>query len=81
MKIDNRAYKRSLEKRGTYSHSYKKEHPRKNKYYSLMELDATTKGKKPLSKEEIDKRYKNKLYFECGLPSHMASSYRKNRAP
>jgi hypothetical protein len=81
VKIDNRAYERSLEKRGTYSHSYKKEHPKKNKYHSPMELDATTKGKKPLSKEEMDKRRKNKLCFECGLPGHMASSHRKNGAP
>jgi len=40
-----------------------------------MELDATNKGKKQLSKEEMDKRRKNKLCFECGLPGHMASSH------
>ena len=78
VKIDNRIYKQSLEKKGQYSqeHKYKKSY---NKYYSLMELDVTVKTKCHISKEEIQKRYDKKLYFEYGLPGYMANSHRKNR--
>jgi hypothetical protein len=43
-----------------------------------MELDAIAKTKRHVSKEEMQKRRDKKLCFECGLPGHMANSYRKN---
>jgi hypothetical protein len=52
VKIDNRMYERSLEKRGQYS----QEHKRKksyNKYHSPMELDVTVKTKCHVFKEEM----------------------------
>jgi hypothetical protein len=75
VKIDNRAYKRNLEKRGTYSNNYKKDYLKKNKYYLLIEIDAIVKEKYKLSKEEIDKYYKNKLYFKYKLLGYITSSY------
>jgi hypothetical protein len=82
VKIDNRLYERTLEKKGAYSNDYKKEKKHGRHYHSPMELDATFKHKrKTLSKDELEKRRKNKLCFECGLPGHMASSHRKGGAP
>jgi hypothetical protein len=43
-------------------------------------LDTIFKIKYKVSKEEIEKYRKNKLYFDCGLLGYMASSYRKGRA-
>ena len=65
--MSNLAYQRNLKKRGTYSYSYKKNHLKKHKYHSPIELDAATKGKGKLFKEEINERCKNKLYFEYDL--------------
>jgi hypothetical protein len=70
-------YERSLKKRGQYS----QEHKRKksyNKYHSFIKLDAIVKTKRHVSKEEMQKRRDKKLCFECGLPGHIASSYKKN---
>jgi hypothetical protein len=61
------------------------EKPRENRWSDPMELDATfRKGRgKPRqggpSKEVMDKRRKEKLCFECGLPGHMASSHRQKK--
>jgi hypothetical protein len=77
VKIDNRMYERSLEKKGQYSQEHKRKQPY-NKYHSPMQVDATVKVKRHVSKEEMQKRRDKKLCFECGLPGHMASSHRKN---
>jgi hypothetical protein len=52
IKINNRIFKRSLEKRGQYL----QEHKRKklyNKYYSLIKLDVIAKTKRHVFKEEM----------------------------
>jgi hypothetical protein len=77
VKINNRIYKQSLEKKGQYS----QEHKRKqlyNKYHSSIQVDTTVKVKCHVSKEEMQKRHNKKLYFEYGLPVYIASSYWKN---
>ncbi len=79
VKINNRIFEHSLEKRGQYSQEYKCKKPY-NKYHLPMELDATVKTKRYVLKEEMQKRHDKKLYFEYGLPGHMASSHRKNGA-
>ena len=43
-----------------------------------MQVDTMVKVKCYVFKEEMQKRYDKKLYFECELPGHMASSHRKN---
>ena len=52
IKINNRIYEWSLEKRGQYSQEYKYKKPY-NKYYLLIELDITIKTKCYISKEEM----------------------------
>lgn len=79
IRIDNRMYERTLERKGYYE-------PKKSKAYSQpksrwpepMELDATRVGNRP-SKEEMDKRRKEGLCFECGKTGHQAKSHRKNQ--
>jgi len=68
IKIDNRIYKRRLEKKGVYSYNYCIGGKTTTKYHSPIELDATHsfKSKKP-SKEVIEERRKKGLCFECGL--------------
>jgi hypothetical protein len=82
VKIDNRIYERSLEKRGQYSQEHKRKKT-SGKYHLPMELDTTlrTTKKKQVSKEEMQRRREKKLCFECGLPGHMARSHRKGGAP
>lgn len=75
IKIDNRLYERSLERKGHYSTKYKQNKPQQG-YSSRMEIDATQHKRQP-SKEVMDKRRRDKLCFECGLPGHMASSHNK----
>ena len=77
VKIDNRMYERSLEKKGQYSQEHKRKQPY-NKYHSPIQVDAIVKVKRHVSKEEMQKRRDKKLYFEYGLPGHIASSHRKN---
>jgi hypothetical protein len=43
-----------------------------------MELDAAYR-KPTIPKEEMDRRRKGKLCFECGKEGHMANFYRKGR--
>ena len=89
IKVDNRLYERSLERKGHYSigHANKRGGgPKKQTSYwpQPMELDAAFRGKPQPSKDEMDRRRRDKLCFECGLPGHMASSHRKgnnNRKP
>jgi hypothetical protein len=76
--IDNRAYERILEKQGYYTSDVgKKQHRQKNHWPRPMELDATSQGRRQPSKEVMDKRRRDKLCFECGLPGHIASSHNK----
>jgi hypothetical protein len=48
-----------------------------------MEIDITTKrkwksnGHGTLSKKEKERRREKKLYFTCGLPGHIAASYKQ----
>jgi len=75
--IDNRHYERSLERRGSHKpppDNRKKSYQNK---HDPMELDATTR--KPLSKEVREKRRKENLCFECGLPGHQASAHKKSK--
>jgi hypothetical protein len=76
IKIDNRMYERSLEKRGTYSQNKRTGGGRPQ--YDKMQVDATTRTKPALSKEEMNRRREKKLCFQCGLPGHMANSHKKN---
>jgi hypothetical protein len=79
VRIDNRLFERSLEKKGHYptSHGMNRKSGRNFSSHSPMELDATAHQRKPPSKEVMDKRRRDKLCFECGLPGHMASSHNK----
>ena len=52
VKINNRIYKRNLEKKGQYSQEYKCKKPY-NKYYSPIQVDTIVKIKCHVSKEEI----------------------------
>ena len=84
IKIDNRAYERRLEKKGSYSHHQR---PSKNRYGDPMELDATSRRelaatfrpKPKLSKEKMNERREKGLCYECGLPGHQAASHRKGK--
>jgi hypothetical protein len=82
VKIDNRAYKRRIEKKGVFIYYIR---PSKNRYGDLMELDATryreinafgkVNGKtrnKEVSDKEKKRRREERLYYECGKPSHIA---------
>jgi reverse transcriptase-like protein/uncharacterized protein DUF4939/aspartyl protease len=79
VKIDNRLYERTLEKKGQYSNRLTGHHSKGTaKYHSPMELDATIKRKTPC-KEVMDERRKKGLCFECGLPGHRASSHKNKK--
>lgn len=89
VKIDNRMYEFQREQHGQHrfqpkNKGYQKNEGRKrnfqpkdNRWSDPMELDAMTKKKPSLSKEQMDQRRRDKLCFECGLPGHMANSHRK----
>lgn len=81
IRVDNRMYERSLERRGHYSMPNTRKGKGRGNYGGSwpqpMELDATySKPKGKPSKETMDKRRRDKLCFECGLPGHMAQSHR-----
>jgi hypothetical protein len=91
--IDIRHYERAQERKGHYAPGPRRNRPnhqpRAVSYQNAhdpMDLDATQKAQpkwkgkskaKKLSKEEKDRRYKEKLCFECGLPGHQAAVHRK----
>lgn len=75
VKVDNRMFERRLEKKGQYRPESKKRN-KGNYWPQPMELDAAT-IKKKLPKEVMEKRRRDKLCFECGLPGHIASSHKK----
>jgi hypothetical protein len=83
IKIDDRMYERKLEKKGQYHNTQHKKpnsQPQQKAYWPQpMELDATRWKREP-SKEERDRRRKNKLCYECGLPGHQAAAHRKKQA-
>jgi hypothetical protein len=78
VKIDNRLYERSLERKGQYNRMGNRQPQKKSRWPEPMELDATRVGNH-LPKEEMDKRRKEGLCFECGKPGHRASFHRKNQ--
>ena len=45
-----------------------------------MELDATTR-RPQLPKEEMERRKKNQLCYECGKPGHRAAFHRQGKTP
>ncbi len=51
-----------------------------NKYYLPIEVDATTKTKRNLFKEEMQKRQDKKLYFKCRQLGYIANLYQKGGA-
>ena len=88
VKINNRNFERALEKKGQYrsgGHIQQYRGGKKPFYPREIELDATFRkqgGKQRnsgLSKEVIDKRRREKLCFEYGLPGHIASSHRQKK--
>jgi len=89
VKIDNRVFERNLEKRGHYNGGHeKKKKGHHGRWNSPMELDAIQKKpfrksnngpRKPLSKDEAQRRKEKGLCYECGLPGHMASSHRQGK--
>ena len=77
IKIDNRNYKRALEKKGHYNlgqRSYKKS---SGNWPQLMELDATME-RKPILPQEKEKHMRERTCFKCGKPGHIARNcYRR----
>lgn len=90
VRIDNRLYEFQRERRTQAASTIRRvgyqmnerrrriEPARENRWSDPMELDAIQFKKKP-SQEEMDRRRKDKLCFECGLPGHMANSHRKGK--
>jgi len=80
VKIDDRAYERALEKRGSYSnHSFKKKN-RGNYWPQPMELDATFKnsGKPGRTRDpKKERQLKERLCFNCDKPGHLARECRQ----
>lgn len=82
--FDNKLYERSLEKRGHYSSKYKGGSGRgskKDHHWDPMQVDAISRKpkQKQVSKEEMERRRKDKLCFTCGLPGHRSDSHRKGK--
>ena len=79
IRINNRLFKRNLERKGHYSSGQgKKQSKQKDHWPQPIELDAAYR--KPLaSKEEMDQHCKGKLCFKCGKEGHIANFYRKGR--
>jgi hypothetical protein len=80
VRIDNRQYERSLERRGGYDPRSRqnKKSGRHGRQGDPMELDAT---RKDITKQERDRRRKENLCYECGMPGHRASSHGKGKSP
>ena len=76
IKIDNRHFERTLEKKGYYEKKYspgKKTYQRDSYGTTPMELDAT------LDPQEKDRRKHERLCYECGKPGHMARDCRAKK--
>jgi hypothetical protein len=80
VRIDNRQYERSLERRGGYDPRSRqnKKSGRHGRQGDPMELDAT---RKDITKQERDRRRRENLCYECGMPGHRASSHGKGKSP
>jgi hypothetical protein len=79
IKIDNRIFETSLKRKGHYSQGQGRKQPKQTDYWPQpMELGAAYR-KQAVPKEEMDRRRKNKLCFECGKEGHIASFHRKGR--
>ena len=87
VKINNRNFERALERKGQYrSGGYIQQNRKGKKPFYLREIELDITFRKPgkprnggLSKEVIEKRRREKLYFEYGLPGYIASSYRQKK--
>ena len=74
---DQRAFGNNSGRRWNRLNDKKKRAGKENsRWPEPIELDAT--GKRPPSKEEMERRRREKRCFECGLPGHIASSHRQN---
>ena len=78
-KLDQRAFSNTGQPGNRSNEKRKRTKGRYSRWPEPMELDAT--GRKPPSKEEMERRRRDKCCFECGLPGHIASSHRKNQGP
>src|SRR5438552_8575972 len=76
--IDNRLYERALERKGQYRQGNFKKGQQRQRWPEAMEIDSDKQGPR-LSKEELDRRRKNKLCFECGKEGHRASFHRQSQ--
>ena len=77
--IDNRIYKRQLEKRNSRGFQafggfrQKQSKPAPKLYYRPMPIEVDTVNRRvQVSKAEIDRRRQNKLYFKYGQPGHQS---------
>ena len=81
-KIDTRLYERKLERKGNYQPRFgaRTQSRTHRPHYGLqpMELDSTQRHK-TLSKQEKERRYKDKLCLYCGKPGHFAKDCRSKR--
>ena len=78
IRIDNRLYERSLERRGQYRQE-NGQRKRRSRWPKPIEIDSTKQQGPRLSKEELERRRKNKLCFECGKEGHMSSFHRQDQ--
>jgi hypothetical protein len=76
IKIDNRYYKRAMERKGLYT-GHQNRSNRKSYRSDLIELNMAQKFKLKLSKEVISQRREKGLCFEYRLPGHQVASHRK----
>lgn len=82
IRIDNRMYERTLEKKGFYGQQKQggsSKSSKKGRWPEPMELDATTTGNGP-SKDEMERRRREGLCYECGKPGHRASIHRNGKS-
>ena len=80
IRINNRLYKRALERRGFYSN--KKVNYKNNSYSTIIELDTISWDSKLgsiLSPEERKRYIDNKLYFKCGKLGHIVNRCGKKK--
>lgn len=74
IRIDNRLYERHLEKKGVWKPNFEKRN--KVRWPQPMELDATGGKLRP---QERERRFKEKLCFQCGKPGHIARDCGENK--
>lgn len=84
VKIDNRNYERSLERKGYYDQSFKRDKNSskgqgRSEHYDPMELDVTERQE--LSPQEKERRKQEKLCFACGKAGHMSRNCKTSGRP